>query len=91
MTPQKRFEFMKLKLTEDLAAILVEERGLSIENAFAVLYRSQTYARLSDPATKLITRAVAMCTPCWRKNFPREVRGKRYDVRGKRCYERNRR
>ena len=53
MTPQKRFEFLKLKLTEDLAAILVEERCLSIEDAFAVLYRSQTYARLSDPATKL--------------------------------------
>lgn len=53
MTPQKRFEFLKLKLTEELAAILVEERGLSIEDAFAVLYRSQTYARLSDPATKL--------------------------------------
>jgi len=53
MTPQKRYEFLKLKLTEELAAILVEERGLSIEDAFAVLYRSQTYARLSDPATKL--------------------------------------
>ena len=53
MTPQKRFEFLKLKLTEELAAILVEERGLSIEDAFAVLYRSQTYARMSDPASKL--------------------------------------
>ena len=53
MTPQKRFKFLKLKLTEELAAILVEERCLSIEDAFAVLFRSQTYARLSDPATQL--------------------------------------
>ena len=53
MTPHKRFEFLKLKLTEELVAILMEEKGLSIEEAFAVLYRSQTYARLSDPNTKL--------------------------------------
>ena len=53
MTAQKRMEFLKLKLTEELVAILVEERGLSIEDAFSVLYRSQTYARLSDPNTKL--------------------------------------
>ena len=53
MTVHKRIEFLKLKLTEELVAILMEEKGLSIEEAFAVLYRSQTYARLSDPNTKL--------------------------------------
>ena len=53
MTVHKRIEFLKLKLTEDLVAILMEEKGLSIEEAFTVLYRSQTYARLSDPNTKL--------------------------------------
>lgn len=53
MTVHKRIEFLKLKLTEELVAILMEEKGLSIEDAFAVLYRSQTYARLSDPNTKL--------------------------------------
>jgi hypothetical protein len=46
-------EFLKLKLTEEIVAILVEERGLSIEEAFSALFRSQTYARLSDPNTKL--------------------------------------
>lgn len=46
-------EFLKLNLTEELVAILVEEKGLSIEDAFSVLYRSQTYARLSDPNTRL--------------------------------------
>ena len=53
MTLHKRIEFLKLKLTEEFVAILMEEKGLSIEEAFAVLYRSQTYARLSDPNTKL--------------------------------------
>ena len=53
MTAQKRMEFLKLKLTEELVAILVEETGCTISAAFDVLYTSQTYAKLSDPNTKL--------------------------------------
>lgn len=53
MTGQKCMEFLKLRLTEELVVILMEEKGLSIEDAFSALYRSQTYARLSDPNTKL--------------------------------------
>ena len=53
MTAIKRMEFLKLNLTEELVAILVEEKGLTIEDAFSVLYRSQAYARLSDPHTQL--------------------------------------
>ena len=53
MTTQKRFEFLKLKLTEELVAILVEETGFDINKAFDILYKSQTYAKLSDPNTKL--------------------------------------
>ena len=53
MTRQKRIEFLKLKLTEELVALLVEDKGCAIEEAFSTLYRSQTYAKLSDPNTKL--------------------------------------
>lgn len=53
MTASKRIEFLRLKLTEDLVAILMEENGFAIEEAFAILYRSQTYAHLSNPNTKL--------------------------------------
>lgn len=53
MTRQKRIEFLKLKLTEELVAILVEETGCPIAEAFSKLYSSQTYAKLSDPNTKL--------------------------------------
>ena len=53
MTSQKRFEFLKLKLTEELVAILVEETDCNINKAFDILYKSQTYAKLSDPKTKL--------------------------------------
>ena len=53
MTPQKRIEYLRLRLTEELVAILIEEKGFSIEEAFARLYKSQTYAKLSDPNTQL--------------------------------------
>ena len=53
MTIQKRIEFLRLKLTEELVAILIEETGCSIQEAFDVLYKSQTYAKLLDPNTKL--------------------------------------
>lgn len=53
MTREKRIEFLKLKLTEELVAILVEEKGMSIEEAFAALYHSSTYAKLSNPNTQL--------------------------------------
>lgn len=53
MTTQKRIEFLKLRLTEELVAILMEETGCSIQEAFDRLYKSQTYAKLSDPNTKL--------------------------------------
>lgn len=57
MTGMKRMEFLKLKLTEELVAILVEETGCSIEHAFAILYNSQTFAKLSDPNTKLYVQS----------------------------------
>ena len=57
MTAIKRMEFLKLNLTEELVAILVEEKGLTIEDAFSVLYRSQTDARLSDPHTQLYSQS----------------------------------
>ena len=53
MTAQKRMEYLKLRLTEELVAILMEETGCPMEDAFSRLYRSQTYAKLSDPNTKL--------------------------------------
>ncbi len=58
MTAQKRFEFLKLNLTEELVAILVEEKGCSISAAFDLVYKSQTYAKLSDPNTKLYIQSV---------------------------------
>ena len=58
MTAQKRFELLKLKLTEELVAILVDEKGISIPAAFELVYQSRTYAKLSDPNTKLFIQSV---------------------------------
>ena len=58
MTTQKRFELLKLKLTEELVAILVDEKGISIPAAFDMVYQSRTYAQLSDPNTKLFIQSV---------------------------------
>ena len=58
MTAQKRFELLKLKLTEELVAILVDEKGISIPAAFDMVYQSRTYAKLSDPNTKLFIQSV---------------------------------
>ena len=57
MTAQKRFELLKLKLTEELVAILVDEKGISIPAAFDMVYQSRTYAKLSDPNTKLFIQS----------------------------------
>ncbi|MBO7620245.1 MAG: hypothetical protein J6T06_07030 [Victivallales bacterium] len=58
MTAKKRFEFLKLNLTEELVAILVEEKGCSIPAAFDMVYKSRTYAKLSDPNTQLYIQSV---------------------------------
>jgi hypothetical protein len=58
MTAQKRFELLKLKLTEELVAILVDEKGISIPAAFDMVYQSRTYAKLSDSNTKLFIQSV---------------------------------
>ena len=57
MTAQKRFELLKLKLTEEWVAIL-DEKGISIPAAFDMVYQSRTYAKLSDPNTKLFIQSV---------------------------------
>lgn len=47
------FEYMKESLVRDILTILVEERGLSIADAFARLYNSDTFSKISKPETGL--------------------------------------
>ena len=47
------FEFLRERKLSQLAALLIEERGLSFNDAFRELYNSDTYTKLSDPRTGL--------------------------------------
>ncbi len=47
------FEYMKEGLVKDMAMLLIEERGMSMTDALDTIYLSDTYAKLSEPATGL--------------------------------------
>lgn len=47
------FEYMKESLVRDMITILVEERGMSLTDAFARLYNSGTFRKMSTPLTGL--------------------------------------
>ena len=47
------FEFMKECAIRDILIILVEERGLSIQQAFNIFYNSKTFLKLESPETGL--------------------------------------
>ena len=47
------FEYMKEGLVKDMAMLLIEERGMSMADALDTIYLSDTYAKLSEPATGL--------------------------------------
>lgn len=47
------FEYMKNCLISDIIAILVEERGKDISQAFDMLYNSETLRKLETPRSGL--------------------------------------
>lgn len=47
------FEYMKEGLVKDMAMLLIEERGMSMADALDTIYLSDTYEKLSEPATGL--------------------------------------
>lgn len=55
LTPEelRDFEFLRERKLSQLATLLIQERGLSFDNAFRELYNSQVYEQLSDPRTGL--------------------------------------
>lgn len=55
LTDEERrdFEFLCERRLAQLAALLIEERGLSFSDAFRELYNSETYEKLNDPRSGL--------------------------------------
>ena len=54
---QQEFEFMCHGMNCDLVALLMEREGMSMPEAFLVLYNSDTYKAYHNPQTKLFYQA----------------------------------
>lgn len=50
---QRDFDFLRERKLSQLAALLIQERGLTFEEAFRELYNSEVYEKLLDPRTGL--------------------------------------
>ena len=50
---QREFMYMKEHVTKCLVALLMEREGVSLREAFDIVYNSDTFAKLSDPETGL--------------------------------------
>ena len=50
---QAEFQNMKEEIVKDLISRLMDERGLSMEQAFDIVYTSRLFEKLNDPKTGL--------------------------------------
>ncbi len=50
---QAEFQNMKEEIVKDLISRLMEERGLTMQEAFDKVYNSHLFEKLSDPKTGL--------------------------------------
>ena len=51
--------FMIEEISKDIVLLLMEEQGMSLEEAIRTLYTSDTYDRLSNTRTGLYTQSTA--------------------------------
>lgn len=49
----KEYKYLKEGLSADLAEFLISDYNLDLKEALGILYGSDTYAKISDPATGL--------------------------------------
>ena len=50
---QAEFQNMKEEIVKDMIARLMDERGLTMQNAFDAVYTSRLFEKLNDPNTGL--------------------------------------
>ncbi len=60
----KQISFMQEDLCIELAGILMEEHRYTMTEALGVLYNSQTFDRLSNPATGLYYQSAGYVYDC---------------------------
>ena len=51
------FQYLKEQLAKDLIAMLMEKKGLSMEEAFRKFYSSDTYKKIAIPETNLYSQS----------------------------------
>jgi hypothetical protein len=54
---QAEFQNMKEEIVKDMIARLMDERGLTMQEAFDAVYTSRLFEKLSDPKTGLYFQA----------------------------------
>ena len=52
VTPAE-FRYLKETLSKDLIALLMEHKGMSMEDAFRCYYKSDTFQKITNPDTGL--------------------------------------
>ena len=50
---QEEFQNMKEEIVKDMIARLMDERGISMHEAFDIVYTSNLFEKLNDPKTGL--------------------------------------
>ena len=58
---QAEFQNMKEEIVKDLIARLMDERGLSMQEAFDLVYNSRLFEKLNDPKTGLFFSIIRLC------------------------------
>lgn len=51
--------FMIEEIAKDIVLLLMQEHGMSMEEALCTLYISDTYSRLAEPSTGLFAQSTA--------------------------------
>ena len=61
---QAEYQNMKDEIVKDMIARLMEERGLSMQEAFDVVYQSRLFEKLNDPKTGLFFQSSGYVYSC---------------------------
>ncbi len=56
---EKQINYLSEGITKDIISYLMEDEMLSINEAIVLFYNSETFAKLSDPATGLYAESSA--------------------------------
>ena len=65
----KEIQYMNECMMRDLAVMLMEEHNVSLAEALDILYNSETYEKLQDPATGLYFQSPVYVFDCLQREL----------------------